>query len=568
MKSKMYVLAMCTVLIVSVVLTACSGNNAKPANSGAALESAPASSVSSPTAPAESEAPADPFGKYDPPVSITTVRSIDANMKLPAGQSYEDNVWTRALSADLGINVDVKWTADMGQYESKLSMSIASGDLPELMRVDAKQFKQLVESDSLADLTEVYEKYASEETKRQFAVGNGIALKSGMVGDKLYALPNSASAIGGAAGPLIWIRADWLKKLNLPEPKTMQDVLAIARAFANDDPDDNGKKDTYGFSFDKGFFESGVGNTGFFNSYHAYPRLWIKDENGQIVYGGIQPQMKQALQDLQQLYKDGAIDPEFIVKDGGKTIETIVAGKIGIMNGPHYFGQFIHQLKVREPNADWKPYALMSIDGEPAKVGLQSPTLELYVVKKGYQHPEAIVKMFNYVYKMTVGADATKEKYDQFMYDPQDGSIQLWKFSPVFSNDNTDVLFQQIIDAVEANDPSLAKDTTARLVYDNAQKALNGEHALYGWTLYYPSWKIFFDIMSKGLYVNTEFYGAPTPTMADKNATLQQLEMETFSKIIMGAASVDEFDKFVENWKKLGGEQITKEVNEWSQSNQ
>jgi len=560
---KTFMWSMCIMLFASLVLSACS-NNAKPSSSGTASEQP---SSSAPASEPTEETAADPFGKFDPPVKITTVRAIDAAMKLPAGQTYEDNVWTQAYADELGIDVDVLWTADVGQYESKLSMSIASGDLPDIMKVDAKQFKQLVESDSLADLSEVFEKYASEETKKQFGIGDSIALKSGMIGDKLFALPNTASAIGGAAGPLIWIRSDWMKELNLPEPQTMQDVLAIARAFAADDPDHNGEKDTYGFSFEKGFLTSGFGNTGFFNAYHAYPRLWLEDASGQLVYGSVQPEMKNALQDLQSLYKDGAIDPEFIVKDGGKTIEAIVAGKVGIINGPHYFGQFIHQLKVRDPNSDWTPYALPSIDSEPAKVSLQSPTLELYVVRKGVSNPEAIVKMFNFVFKMTVGEEATKEKYDQYMYDPQDGTIQLWKFSPVFSNDATDALFQQMIDAVEANDANLATDMTARLIYDNMQKALNGEHALYGWSLYYPAWKIFYDIMDKGLYVNTGFYGAPTETMSDKSATLDQLEMETFSKIIMGVASIDEFDKFVDNWRKLGGDQITQEVNEWREAN-
>lgn len=60
-----------------------------------------------------------------------------------------------------------------------------------------------------------------------------------------------------------------------------------------------------------------------------------------------------------------------------------------------------------------------------------------------------------------------------------------------------------------------------------------------------------------------EFIGAATPRMAEVGATLEQLELETFIKIIMGAASIDEFDKFAENWKKLGGDEVTAEVNEW-----
>jgi len=54
--------------------------------------------------------------------------------------------------------------------------------------------------------------------------------------------------------------------------------------------------------------------------------------------------------------------------------------------------------------------------------------------------------------------------------------------------------------------------------------------------------------------------------MSDKNATLTKMEYETFTKIIMGAAPIEEFDKFVENWYKLGGEQMTNEVNEWGKT--
>lgn len=38
---------------------------------------------------------------------------------------------------------------------------------------------------------------------------------------------------------------------------------------------------------------------------------------------------------------------------------------------------------------------------------------------------------------------------------------------------------------------------------------------------------------------------------------------EVYFKIMMNQVSVDEFDKFVEEWKKLGGDEMTKEVNEW-----
>ncbi|HZG78625.1 MAG TPA: ABC transporter substrate-binding protein, partial [Paenibacillus sp.] len=65
------------------------------------------------------------------------------------------------------------------------------------------------------------------------------------------------------------------------------------------------------------------------------------------------------------------------------------------------------------------------------------------------------------------------------------------------------------------------------------------------------------------LFMRNKFNGAPTQTITERWASRQQLEMETFTKIIMGAEDEGEFDRFVEDWHKLGGEQITKEVNEW-----
>lgn len=69
-------------------------------------------------------------------------------------------------------------------------------------------------------------------------------------------------------------------------------------------------------------------------------------------------------------------------------------------------------------------------------------------------------------------------------------------------------------------------------------------------------------------YKASLYGGPPTMTMVQKQAILDKLELETFTKIIMGAASIDEFDKFVAQWKQLGGDQITAEVNEWYAASQ
>ena len=48
--------------------------------------------------------------------------------------------------------------------------------------------------------------------------------------------------------------------------------------------------------------------------------------------------------------------------------------------------------------------------------------------------------------------------------------------------------------------------------------------------------------------------------MATKWANLEKLEEETFAKIILGQAPIDEFDNFVTKWYAEGGQEILDEV--------
>lgn len=59
--------------------------------------------------------------------------------------------------------------------------------------------------------------------------------------------------------------------------------------------------------------------------------------------------------------------------------------------------------------------------------------------------------------------------------------------------------------------------------------------------------------------VHPVFFGQ-TKTMKQKGANLAKLEDATFLKIVTNQESPDKFDDFVKEWKKLGGDQITKEV--------
>jgi hypothetical protein len=60
-----------------------------------------------------------------------------------------------------------------------------------------------------------------------------------------------------------------------------------------------------------------------------------------------------------------------------------------------------------------------------------------------------------------------------------------------------------------------------------------------------------------------EYLGLPTTGMQAYQTTLDGLRDGVFNGIITGDMEPDAFEGFVEQWKELGGDQITQEVNDW-----
>lgn len=514
----------------------------------------------------------DPLGKYDPAIDISFVRAIDdeiARNILPKtpGETIEDNRWLKLYKEQLGINIKYNWTVKGGYledtYAQKINVTLASGNLPDVITVNALQLKQLADAGMIEDMTQYYNDYASHLTKDIYMQEGTSVLSSATFDGKLMAIPNMESSIESAQ--FLWIRTDWLDKLGLKPPKTMEDLLKISEAFTTKDPDGNGKADTYGLAIMKDLYNGCIGLEGFFAGYHSYPSLWQEDSSGKLVYGSVQPETKKALQKLAQMYKTEQIDKEFGVKNIPKVAEAIATGKVGIEIGEQWNPMYPLVSNYNSANkADWQGYSLVSADSKPVKVPLKFRTCMYFAVKKGYEHPEAVVKLINMHLEKNWGETNEFERY----YMPaQNGNVGVWKFSPVapypsYKNLNA---FMDIEKARNNKDMTVLKGES-KVIQANIEAYAGGDKSQWGWEKIYGVngvYNVLKQYKANNSFISEKFVGAPTKTMAERKATLDKYEKEVFIKIIMGAAPIDEFDKFVSDWNKLGGEAITKEVNEW-----
>jgi putative aldouronate transport system substrate-binding protein len=554
-KTKKPIALFLALAMTTTLLYGCAGNEAKTGGSESTTESE--SGTGSAAAPADG--PLVPFEKT---VTVNIVGQNNPTVIYVNGESMEDNVITRFYKEKLNVETPKKWTVDTTKYKEHIDLSIASNDLADTFDVSSAQLNRLINNGQVADLTEAYEKYASENLRNTMEYMDKIGLQTSTVDGKIYGLPLPNDFADFIA--MTYIRQDWLDKLGLKAPTTLAELEAVATAFVKQDPDGNGKADTLGIAMDQtfGFPMDGIGAT-----LGAYPKIWLNDESnpGSLKYGSIQPEMKETLAKMQQFYKDGLFDKEFAVKNAEKVAETVAAGKVGIFIGPFWAPLWQLQLnKKNDPNAVWNVYPIPANQDGELLPKAASFVYRWQVVSKDFENPEAIIKMANLWYELWQGEHAAwyhglnKAEYK----DVQEG---LKFYAPFWFDvpDKNMKLGYVMREALEKDDPSIIKSPEGQKMWDVIK-----EGSLYGWSQQLITTQSEFVLgeQYKGNYMFDKFNGAPSANMLAKKPILEKLESEMFTKIIMGE-SLDTFDTFVTEWKRLGGEEITKEVSTWYEAN-
>ncbi|WP_228065039.1 extracellular solute-binding protein [Streptococcus cuniculi] len=229
---------------------------------------------------------------------ITVGQQTQPNSKLPKGDTYENNAYRRLVNEKLGVELQSAFEATGDDYSRQVSLAIASGDIPDVMTVSRDELEELAENDLIADLSEVYEKYASKNIKSIYSSFDNIQLEAATIDGKLMALPGTANDFGPN---LVWIRQDWLDRLGIVLDKdgnqaiTLEELKSTAKAFKEKDAGGTGK--TQGLAFASWLSSDSHGGSAYtaspiFNAFDSYPKMYFKNASGTIEYGSTQIRQK------------------------------------------------------------------------------------------------------------------------------------------------------------------------------------------------------------------------------------------------------------------------------------
>lgn len=513
----------------------------------------------------------DPRFKYEEPVTLSSYFEISPTIMAEFDQeTMKNSVYYTRMKEETNISIDWEWfaanTADDSQQ--KKSVAIASGDIPDFMIVNSSQLSLLAKSDMInRDIGQIFEKYASDELM-EWTTGEGdAALESASDKGQIIAIPLVDSSIDMA--PMMWIRRDWIEKLNLEMPKTMDELYDVMVAFRDQDPDGNGAKDTIGMVFHNNFLTAGIGDAvGLFNGFGAYPTAWIDDGNGGLTYGSVTEENKAALEYLANMYQEGLIEQDFSSNDETKASEATASGRAGIQYGLMWNANWPLNATVQnDAEADWVTIPMPSATGEETKPQIALRVTGYVVVNKNCKHPEAVVRMLNYwVDKYAYSG----EEYNDFLVEDSNGVLNFplhWVMLKTWFPLKNLTIHNNIVAAMESGDSS-SLNAEELVSYNDIQTYLSGDVvAGYGGMKTFGNDMSAFDTIGyyydNDMFLFDSFTTAPTATMGQKMSTVTDKVIEYYTKVIMGIETTASFEDFVNEVNALGLDKITEEVNEW-----
>jgi putative aldouronate transport system substrate-binding protein len=468
-------------------------------------------------------------GKYDPAIELTTVGIAWPTIVYPEGDDINNNVWKRAYQSKYGITVTNEWAVPSDQYEQRVNLMLSSGDLPDYFQASPTQFKQLADEDRIMDVTDVYNN-ATDRVKNAVTEGGPVPLDSATIDGRIMAIPHSTVAREGAS--VLWVRKDWLEAVGMEPPTTIDELLAVAEAFVSQDV--NGQGNAVGLGLDNQLDYA----SGFFAGHGAYRGIWLDDGSGALAYSSIQPPVKEALGKLQALYAAGQIDLEFGTKNGEALWEDMAAGRIGMYYGSGYDGPIpLGNVKLNFPDSDWYSLPIPSVTADPAKPMVSLGIAGYWVVNTECQNPEALPTLIDF-WVQAFYDSTLDEVYDTFNQGPNNNS--LWRMNSAqvvkpYKNLNVAKAITAILESGSTDTSTL--NAEGRGYYELITSWLNdGNLEGWGWNAIYGPGGAMVEVIDSYVqndqFVQSAFYGAPTPAMVSRQSTLDTQEIETFTRII------------------------------------
>ncbi|RJG26614.1 extracellular solute-binding protein [Paenibacillus thiaminolyticus] len=460
--------------------------------------------------------------RIDP--SITIVMN-SLGIRFPEPWTENENPYLSYIEDETGLEVEViipPWH----RYEDRVGVMMMSSHTPDLISIsDPNWVSHYARKQMLAPLDHLIERYAPQLKERIPAeVWEQVSFNG-----QVYAIPSLNEAKGLE---MMYIRKDWLDRLGLAPPETLEETVAVMRAFTTFDPDGNGIRNTYGTSFIEDFGRSSL----WFGAFGVQLNQWA-ERDGKLVYSNILPEMKDALAFMRGLVAEGLIDPLFPIQTQRGLERQVIDGRIGLFTGTWYDTRGVLEKNAEcDPQAEWITLPYPQGPGGAGTYGL--PTVRSYqVIPATSPHAVEVLQLLNFI--SGEGRDTLKFGFEGEVWEWRDG--RRVTDMGMHNRDQYRGMYANLADIPESGYVRSRLDSLGLHyhLYDNLRH------------------------ISPYAMPNA-FRSLPTPAMT-RYAPLLAKKNDRLIEIVLGERPLDDFDTYAAEWLAEGGEEMTREANAWFQ---
>lgn len=306
------------VLILAMILiaTACTSNNGN--GNIAANNTSKDGGTSTPST--DTTTPKEDDKKLSGSLISKELKTLTLHMHVGNRWAFDDDLPV-FREAQRMTNIELKGTASKSATDSAevFNIMMASGDMPDIVHYEKKA---------------VYDKFGMEgaftplnDLIDQYAPNIKAFLEKRPDARKYMTAPDGniyfVNFIPDGNTSLVWlIRQDWLDKLKLEQPKTVDDFYNVLVAFKTQDPNENGKTD-----------EVPLFTRHKINGVRDYLVLWNARrhtylDNDKIKFGPLEDNYETAVQNIRKWYSEGLFDQEAFTR-GTASREFFLASDTG-----------------------------------------------------------------------------------------------------------------------------------------------------------------------------------------------------------------------------------------------
>ncbi|GAA4845361.1 extracellular solute-binding protein [Paenibacillus vulneris] len=437
----------------------------------------------------------------------------------------------RGLESMTNTKLAISWVPDT-IYSDKMVAAIATGTLPKVVQIKAVDVKQpsVVNGIRSGQFWEIGP-YLKDYPLISRYINPTIMSNASFFG-KTYGIywerPQSRQGIQ--------FRKDWLNRLGLQEPRSIEDLYEVLQAFTYRDPDGNGKQDTYGLIDRNDLVYGAFKNIA---SYFGAPNSWGLVA-GKLTPDFMTPEYTAAMKFMKRLYDEKLMNPDFTVTSKVQQEDRFIKGEAGMMISNVLASSV--QYRIQRVTKDAEVDIVNRIKGpQGERIWGGSGFGGLFLFPKSSIKNEAelreVLAFFNSLLSeevnnlLTYGIEGRHYKLNEdrttIKIFPDTQALREQEVEPYANALRTfDIRYLKLEETSEM------QDKIQRMIDDNAKMAVND-----------PTTVLF------------------SQTQAEKGAELQTIISDATYQFILGKIDERGFAAEIGRWRQSGGDQMIDELN-------